>query len=243
MSVAGILAILFAACNYNDAGKNDATTTTEKKEKSITSRDVTINASNSYSDLFMDTSALGNFIRDKKVPDSLADRMRSFYNSRNFEYAWFNTDGLTEEARAFWNLYDYVTSNRKDTSLRDKALSKQMNRLTATDTLRVGKSDKKILNAELGLTENFIRYMLQYYEKGAVKRKEMERFIPAKKQDPLRLADSLLNKKHKDDKYFEDLNPAYKALKTELARYDSIAKKGGWPAISLHKKLLKKNAS
>ena len=44
----------------------------------------------------------------------------------------------------------------------------------------------------------------------------MERFIPREKEDALQLADSLLNKKHKDDKYFEDVNPAYSALKDQI---------------------------
>jgi murein L,D-transpeptidase YcbB/YkuD len=50
----------------------------------------------------------------------------------------------------------------------------------------------------------------------------------------------VLNKKHKDDKYFEDVNPAYSTLKDQLNKYVDIAKKGGWPQISVTKKRLKK---
>src|SRR6266536_6717655 len=82
--------------------------------------------------------------------------------------------------------------------------------------------------------------MVHNYDKGFVKRKEMERFIPRKKENPLTLADSLINKKHKDDKYFEDINQSYKALKDQLGRYYDIAKKGGWPQINITKKKLKK---
>ncbi|MEJ7822696.1 MAG: L,D-transpeptidase family protein, partial [Chitinophagaceae bacterium] len=57
------------------------------------------------------------------------------------------------------------------------------------------------------------------------------------------LSDSLLNKKHKDDKYFEDVNNAYKLLKLELSKYTNIAKKGGWPQIHATPKQLKKGAS
>jgi murein L,D-transpeptidase YcbB/YkuD len=71
----------------------------------------------------------------------------------------------------------------------------------------------------------------------------MERFIPRKKEDPLALADSLINKKHKDDKYFEDVNQSYKGLKDQLGRYLTIAKNGGWPQINSIKKSLKKGAS
>jgi murein L,D-transpeptidase YcbB/YkuD len=71
----------------------------------------------------------------------------------------------------------------------------------------------------------------------------MERFIPFKKENPLALADSLLNKKHKDDKYFEDVNAPYKALKDQLGKYYNIAKAGGWPQITTAKKTLKKGVS
>src|SRR2546423_7136688 len=68
----------------------------------------------------------------------------------------------------------------------------------------------------------------------------MERFIPAKKLDPLYLADSLLTKKHKDDKYYEDVNESYKQLKDQLGKYYAIAKNSGWPMIQADKKSYKK---
>ena len=56
------------------------------------------------------TVQLWNNSYRKKIADSIADRIRSFYNTRNYQYAWFSSDGLTEQARAFWNLHDYVTT-------------------------------------------------------------------------------------------------------------------------------------
>src|SRR4029079_7731636 len=210
------------------------------QKKNISKRDGSVNASNSYSDLFFDSTAMEQFIQKKKIADSIADRIRSFYNTRNYQYAWFSSDGLTEQARAFWNLHDYVTTYDPDSSLKDKALQRKMDYLTAEDQLSVSTKDKSFLNTELTLTQHFIQYILHNYEKGFVKRKEMERFIPRKKEDALQLADSILNKKHKDDKYFEDVNPAYSALKDQLNTYVDIAKKGGWPQITMAKKMLKK---
>ncbi|MEJ7684040.1 MAG: hypothetical protein WKG06_40545 [Segetibacter sp.] len=37
-------------------------------------------------------------------------------------------------------------------------------------------------------------------------------------------ADSLLTKKHKDNKYYADVNPSYKLLKDQLQKYYDIAK-------------------
>jgi murein L,D-transpeptidase YcbB/YkuD len=183
--------------------------------------------------------AVENFIKQNKIPDSIGRRLESFYNSRNHQFAWFSKDGLTEQARGFWNLHDYVTAYEADSSLKDKKLQKKMDRLIAEDELSVSAS-KDFINTELTLTQHFIMYMLNNYEKGYVKRKEMERFIPRKKEDPIALADSLINKKHKDDKYFEDVNESYKGLKDQLGNYLTIAKNGGWPQINTVKKPLKK---
>ncbi|HEY2721503.1 MAG TPA: L,D-transpeptidase family protein [Chitinophagaceae bacterium] len=232
------ISLIIAACNSEN--NNHESETSPKPSKTISSRDFSINPSNSYSDLFLDSNAMENYISQKKIPDSLANHMRSFYNSRNYQYAWFNSNGLTEEARGFWNLHDYVTTYNKDSLLKDKSLQRQMDKLAAEDSLIVTESDRKILNNELTLTLHFIKYVSNYYETGAVKRKEMERFIPQKKEDPQRLADSIVNKKHKDEKYFEDVNSAYKALKLQLAKYDAIAKAGGWPKIPHLAKKLKK---
>src|SRR4029079_7461007 len=142
------------------------------QKKNISKRDRSINASNSYSDLFFDSTALEQFVQKKKIPDSIADRIRSFYNTRNYQYAWFSSDGLTEQARGFWNLHDYITTYDPDSSLKDKALQKKIDNLIAEDELSVNSTDKSFTNTELTLTQHFILYILHNYEKGYVKRKE-----------------------------------------------------------------------
>src|SRR5258706_1444863 len=238
-----IFFIIFTCCLMiacKNAGTQPSSNPKQESQKNISSRDVSINSSNSYSDLFMDSTSLEKFITQKKIPDSIASRMHSFYNTRNYQFAWFSSDGLTEQARGFWNLHDYVTTYDPDSSLKDKALQKKMDNLITEETLSVSASDKSYINTELTLTSHFIQYILHNYEKGYVKRKEMERFIPRKKEDPLQLADSLINKKHKDDKYFEDVNTSYKGLRGQLDRYYAIAKNGGWPEIAMAKKSFKK---
>jgi len=232
---------LLYSCSDSPSSQNGKAVT--KEEKNISKRDVSITAANSYSNLFLDTSTLQNFITQNKIADSIARRLESFYNTRNYQFAWFSSNGLTEQARGFWNLHDYVTTYEADSALKDKKLQKKMDRLIAEDELSVSASNKDFINTELTLTQHFIMYMLNIYEKGYVKRKEMERFIPRKKEDPLALADSLVNKKHKDDKYFEDVNQSYKGLKDQLSRYLTIARNGGWPQVNNIKKPLKKGTS
>jgi len=236
------VALFSLLLSCTERGTNSQETKTNQ-EKNISAQDSSITKANSYSDLFLDTAALGNFITQNKIADSIARRLKSFYNTRNYQFAWFTSNGLTEQARGFWNLHDYVTTYDNDSSLKDKKLQKKMDRLIAEDDLSVSASNKDFINTELKLTEHFITYMLNNYEKGYVKRKEMERFIPRKREDPLALADSLINKKHKDDKYFEDVNQSYSGLKDQLSKYLAIAKNGGWPQVNSIKKPLKKGVS
>jgi L,D-transpeptidase YcbB len=239
--ISAIIGILMASCN-NAGQSQDSQSDSQsaEKEKKITARDYSITASNSYSSLFLDSTAMEKYIADKKLNDSISRRMRSFYNARNYQYAWFSSDGLTEQALLFWNQHDYAVAYGNDSTLRDKPLQKRMDQLIAEDQLSITANDKTFRQTELNLTEQFIRYVFNTYEKGYVKRKEQERFIPAKRADPLYLADSLLNKKHKDDKYYEDVNESYGLLKNQLQAYYEIAKQGGWPTITTSKKQLKK---
>ncbi len=235
---------LLASCqNGEENGNGGGKGPKSEAEKKVSKRDYSITKAISYSDLFIDSTVMEKYFLDNKLSDSIKRRMRSFYNTRNYQYAWFTGEGLTEQARGFWNLHEYVTTYDIDTTLRDKTLQKKMDDLIAESDLSVNASNKEYQNLELKLTSHFVRYILNNYEKGFVKRKEMERFIPRKKEDALYLADSIINKKHKDDKYFEDVNPNYGKLKDFLSKYYAIAKQGGWPKVTMTEKSLKKGAA
>ncbi len=235
---------LFISCNSNNTDGSGNSNTKQKEEKKVTTRDRSINSSNAYTDLFFDSMVLVKFITDNKIPDSLIRRMTSFYNARNYQFAWFTNDGLTEQARGFWNMHNYQVTYGKDSALKDKLLQDKMDGYTEEEEeFTVSASDRNIINTELKLTQHFIMYNLNNFEDGYIKRKEMEHFIPRKKEDPILLGDSLLSKKHKDNKYYADVNNAYKSLMGQLEKYIAIAKQGGWPEIAATAKQLKKGIS
>ena len=77
--------ILIAACNNNKKNKTNRDSGDETKsvsEKKITKRDFSITPENAYNNLFFDSLVLVNFISENKIDESLARRMRSFYNAR-----------------------------------------------------------------------------------------------------------------------------------------------------------------
>ena len=246
ISVLFLLVVLMYSCRnkhqQNQPGSN-ASTSNDKPEslKKITARDYSITTANAYNDVFLDSMAMEHFISEGRLNDTVTRRMRSFYNARNYQYAWFASDGLTEQARSFWSLQNYYKT--KDSSAAGKQLAGIIGRLETAEDLKVSTDDKNILRAELLFTEEFIQYILNNYEAGTVKRKEMERFIPLVKSNSLKTADSLLNKKHKDKKYYEDQNAAYGALKQQLQKYSAIAKAGGWPTIGAGALKLKQGAA
>lgn len=215
--------IFLLACNEQSV-KHDKD---EKKVKKISKRDISITSANSYNDIFLDSMDVVNFISKDSIPDSISRRITSFYNARNYQYAWFSSAGLSEQAMGFTSLLNFTA----DTSKEQKSLLKKLDGMMADSDLTVSAKDKNAVNTELRLTRNFIEYTRNNFEKGYVKRKEAERFIPSKKVDAVEIADSLINKKHNDDKYFADINEPYKLLKIQLKKYLDITRSNQWQQI------------
>ncbi len=215
----------------------------KEKKKKVTDRDFSVTKENAYNDIFLDSMAMENYISRRQLTDKkISRRIRSFYNARNYQYAWFTSTGLTEQTRFFWNQYDYAVTHLKDTSLVNSDFYKNAEKYLNQEKVAVSTKDSALLNTEFGFTEHFIRFINSTYEKGYVKRKEQEKFVPIKKADPVYLADSLLNKKHSDDKYYEQVNDMYAALKNNLQLYLDIERAGGFPQVPVIKGNLKKGA-
>src|ERR1700755_651505 len=79
-------------------------------------RDTTINVTNSYTELFFDSTAMENFVSKEAMADSLANRIRSFYNGRNYQYAWFDSTGIAEYAHSFLNMQSQYIDYARDSS-------------------------------------------------------------------------------------------------------------------------------
>ena len=112
-----IIALSLFSCKSStdkiSESNEESKTAKSELEKKVTKRDFSITAANAYNDIFLDSLAMEKFIVDTKQGDSITRRMRSFYNARNYQYAWFASDGLTEQARGFWNLQSYYTTIKK----------------------------------------------------------------------------------------------------------------------------------
>jgi L,D-transpeptidase YcbB len=189
-------------------------------------RDESITEANAYSDLFLDSNAVEMFIQKQKLADSSANAIRSFYRVRNYQYAWFTTDGPTEQARGLWSLY----ASKKDSSANDPAndLKKRMDTLLQHDSIVVPKNDSSFAQTELALTEQLFHYASENPEH--INKSSVYYLVPAKKMDAMSYADSILNKQ-KDSALYAG-NKRYNQLKEQLSNYYSIAKNGSWGTVS-----------
>ena len=97
-------------------------------------RDTTITPATSFSKPFLDSTKLEIFIKEQKAGDNAADQLRSFYRTRNYEFAWFTEDGVAEHTRSFWNLHkDYINYVRH-TALKYTDLHRHIDNLMHEDT-------------------------------------------------------------------------------------------------------------
>lgn len=218
-----LLTLVIATFSYSCVTE----TKKEKEEQAVTvtPRNTDITPANAYNNFFLDTSDVNKFITAQKLNDTLATRIRSFYNARNFQFAWFDGNGLNEQAYGFRSLYDYSI----DTSEGNKSLEYRLNAFMNGDIdSAASPKDANIVKTELQLTQRFINY---YLEKEKDNIEAMEHAVPATKSEILKLAESVLDSKDEGK-----VNNSYNNLKKALQQYVEVAKKGGWDTITVEKK-------
>jgi L,D-transpeptidase YcbB len=237
MMIGIVAVIVFSSCTQVAGwfGSNEDSTQTNIDSNSYAAfaRDESITAENAYSDLFLDSVAINAFIQKEKLNDSTARMLQNFYMVRNYQYAWFASDGPTEQARGLWSLY----ASEGDSASKEPAgkLREKMDTLLQGDSGTIAKGDSSIIQTELALTHQLIQYAAAHPEH--INRNTLYYLVPAKKQDPMQLADSILTKQ-KDSALYAG-NKVYGQLKSHLATYYAIAKNGGWGTVPSAKGLKK----
>ncbi|HET7116159.1 MAG TPA: L,D-transpeptidase family protein [Hanamia sp.] len=222
MVVLAIMAI--TGCNNSSS---------EKKNLPV-KRDTTITKTNAYSSLELDSMTLENYISKNHLKTSMAEEMRNFYNSRNYHFAWFSTDGLTEQAQAFYNLHNTYVKADMDTSQYDKKLDTTMEKLLSDDSFIL--TPQEVTLTELHLTQLFFKFTKEEYE-GTIDPLQLQWHIPKKKINAVSLLDSLIAKNGTKLEDWEPVNRFYPLLRNKLIMYYEIDKKGGWDSINLNNKV------
>lgn len=200
-------------------------------------RDSTINQYNAYSDLFLDSLSMEKFLTTEVSSDSTSQRIRNFYNNRNYAFAWFNKEGLTLQAEGFWNAHHSYVNNSGDSSIYSKQLHAVMDTLLYEDSsYRIDTNTLEL--TELQLTKHFFDYVNAAYGSSADP-EDMQWHIPKRKLTPAIWLDSLLSAKNGD---WKPLNRQYYLLQEAVIKYRNIEKEGGWGMIEKPPKKLKEAA-
>jgi murein L,D-transpeptidase YcbB/YkuD len=217
---------------------------TDPKSKitTVEKRDTSINAANSFTELFLDSASLENFIKAHNYPDALANQFRSFYNGRNYQYAWFFNDGPAEQAYHFLNLLNDYIGYSRDSSLYNAALDKLLDTVASEDFKAPPLQGSERLNTELTLTYQFFLYANKAYQgSDKLNTNDLKWFIPRKKVNLVAALDSLIVFKGGQEQIYTPLNPNYMRLKNALVKYYDIQKKGGWSKLNADKKKYEKD--
>lgn len=198
-------------------------------------RDTTITVKNSYSQLFFDSLSVERFIEQNELHDSTATHLRNFYNSRNYQYAWFHNEGIAEYAATFLGMQNNYIGYSGDSSLYDETLQNRVDSLQ--NVTSIDPADPLILNTELLLTRQFLQYTYKAYAGSReLNTRDLSWYIPRKKIDAVGFLDSLLNNKGQNLSQYEPVNRQYNLLKTYLLKYYAIEKSGNWDSIIADKK-------
>ncbi len=229
-SVCIIATLLLSACLFGCQNK-------KKKEVQI---DQSITRKNAFNNLFLDSNQVNRFLAANPDYVTYEQQLKDFYKRRNYEYAWFDTSGLAEQATNFVNLLSTTIADLNDSSLYSKKMMTQYNAFFTDSTEHLERSP---LQTELFLTGQFFKYASRVYKGSDIDTDELGWFIPRKKVDLTTVLDSVIANKGKEEDKYLPLNRQYFKLQNALAKYHQLQQKNRWDSIALPSKSYKKGDS
>ena len=227
--------VLLHACSNGEATEKNNNNDTIP---AVSAKDITIpgNFSNQTAMVF-DSAQLVAFIKKYPQLKSLKGNLDSFYNKRRYAFAWYDANGLIEQAA---NLYNRM-QNLNDEGLPDSLPYKEeFTNLLNNDGL--DSANHPSVATEIMLTAQYFLYANKVW--GGIDQKlvtAMDWYLPRKKASYNQLLDSLISGKN-----ILDAAPVYRQyalLKDQLKKYREILSAGGFPQIITDKKTYKKGDS
>ena len=225
----GFLMFFTFACNWGSA-----------KKKLI--RDSTITVATSYNPLFLDSISLVQFIGANSWVKEFKTQMIDFYTSRNFEYAWFDSTGLSEQAHHFYNLQNDHITRLSDSSLFNKQFQ-QLYTAYANKPANSIKESKDLLSTELMFTAQFFKYAAKVYKGANINLADLGWYIPRKKLNLHALLDSVIEKKSSTPLNYAPVSLQYPRMEQWLYKLLELQKKEVLDSLPNIKKSLKSGDS
>jgi murein L,D-transpeptidase YcbB/YkuD len=212
--------VFINACNSNSGGNVE--------------RDTSVTVVTSFNNFFLDSAQLKKFLSSHDEYKNYKKQFVDFYKERNYEYAWFDSSGLGEQAGNFINLLNNTINSYEDSSFYNKKLYDDYNSF-ANGTGAKHDHDE-VLNTELLLTGQFFHYADKIYRGTDSDVATLGWFIPRKKINLTAILDSVIvSKKQADD--FAPVSEQYKKLESFISTYFSL-QKTSWDSIAKPEKAL-----
>jgi L,D-transpeptidase YcbB len=206
------ITVLFFACHDTDA--NSSITSANNSDK------VTYVA---ITNLVLDSIQVDGVLKKHNPGTTITENVREFYKKRNYQYSWFNEEGVAEQAKVFWDLHNQYINYSQDSSFFDKQLHEQMEVVLNEDEKDWHITDEEKAELEIHLTIHFFDYAKSRYT-GKLDPSELQWNIPVRKIDAVALLDSLIHTKGKNLEDWEPLNSQYGLMKNELLKYYELEK-------------------
>lgn len=201
-------------------------------------RDTTVTPATSFNPVFLDSATVDSFLAKHSEFADFATQFRNFYHHRNYEYAWFDTTGLAEQAHNFLNLQRSYITDFSDSSFYNQLLEELFEDMHIRK-VRPSMGDPKVLQAELLLTGQFFRYAAKVFKGSDLDARQLGWYIPKKKINLTALLDSTLKTPQAEGVPLLTVNPQYHKLQEQLAKYLALEKQYPKDSIAPVKKSLK----
>lgn len=209
-----------------------------KAKKKPVARDITITAITSFNELFFDSLDVHTFLANHPELSSFAMQYNDFYNSRNFEFAWFDSTGLSEQAHNFFNLQNNHINNLNDSSIYNSQLHQLYDSLNGKKVTLLN-NRALLIRTELLLTGQFFTYAAKVYKGSDIDAAELGWYIPRKKINLTALLDSVIDNNVKDPDQYIQQNVQYKRLEKFLIKTIELEKNETSDTIAFVKKSIK----
>lgn len=211
----------------------------EPEQPAVMPRDTSITEDIAYNTLYLDSNRMENYFGQHQFPDTLSDAIRSFYNQRNYQLAWFDSSGLTEHASSFLEMQHQYIHDARDSSIFDTRLRSLLDSLE-TNGLGFRVDTAQRITTELLLTSSFFKYAVAAYEgNNNLQLQDLGWYIPRKKIDVRQLLDSLIAPGNERYGKYNPLTPQYSLLQSHLALYSKLEKDETWDEIVLTEKIIR----
>lgn len=198
--------------------------------------DSSIYSAQNFTDFLLDSANITNYFKNTVVSDTVKNEVNQFYARRNYQFAWFNKNGITHAVSNFHSQLQGYSRDFSDNSLNSNELDTLISEIE-TDEKSFLSNKNRVLKLELLLTTTFFQYAQKAYSGTTKDPLDLEWFIPRKKKNYQVLLDSLVSLA-KGEKIQEPVNQYYVRLKEQLIKYRNLEKKGGFPTITTHQKNL-----